>query len=497
MAPPPDLQALPQTQTPSHIMQHHTGPLKGALLILCSEWYTNEEIALKINQARANPIKASNFYASIKRCMADVALEQGLLPTAFRLQLDKRRLENFKARFGGESKAVRVLENSIGRREAAPREYLLSSEGHLNGRGGGRVLLTLLPPSDVKLPATPTLQQLEAARPENGQSRGQALETRDYWFKFASAIEHRFSKEQVMRVYKMGPSVATEEYKKADRAVKAFRKIEELERKGLPVPITYIPPHTLQPGQKIYTLPASVALIRYTNSSGRGQNTAAKTLSSTSPSKPKKPSLISPRLKRTLYLTHDKLQLKPASLPALTTLANTLDPPIPIQDMSESETLSFATCETPSTLETYRTWCAEHEIALLQRYGAVRVAGCLCWIIRAWLDGVVELEERREVGLEETFLQAIVRGLGDLEGVEREKEEEVRALEVAAEELEAEEEDDEVSVREVRAKTVKLKVTVEAKGKVTKAKGKGMETKAKAKGKSTSKSTNVKGKGKK
>lgn len=108
MAPPP---------TPSEIMRHHASELKGPLLLRCIEWYTNDEVEIKINAARASPISGSNFFSAVKRAVTKIALEEGTLPTVWKLELDRRRLENMRARFGGGSRMVRKLERSVRGRE--------------------------------------------------------------------------------------------------------------------------------------------------------------------------------------------------------------------------------------------------------------------------------------------------------------------------------------------------------------------------------------------
>lgn len=56
-------------------------------------------------------------------------------------------------------------------------------------------------------------------------------------------------------------------------------------------------------------------------------------------------------------------------------------------------------------------------------------------IIRKWRDDVMEAEEAGKAELEETFLQAVMRRLEDLEGVEREVEEEMAEEERWAREI--------------------------------------------------------------
>lgn len=107
------------------------------------------------------------------------------------------------------------------------------------------------------LSATPTLQELEAARPENGRYHsGKARETRDYWNKFLDAAG-RHSSLSIQRAYGMGETRVREEISRARQIVSRMQEVEDLKRKGQSVPQTYTPPATLLPGQQIYTLPPS------------------------------------------------------------------------------------------------------------------------------------------------------------------------------------------------------------------------------------------------
>jgi hypothetical protein len=66
----------------------------------------------------------------------------------------------------------------------------------------------------------------------------------------------------------------------------------------------------------------------------------------------------------------------------------------------------------------------------------MRVSKCLVQIIRKWRDDVMEAEEAGVGELEETFLQAVMRRLEDLDGVEREMEDEAREYDFWARDVE-------------------------------------------------------------
>lgn len=307
--------------------------------------------------------------------------------------------------------------------------------------------MLILPSLDATLPAKPTLKQLEAARPENGQQRAKAVETREYWFKFADAVEKRYSQRDVAEVYGMARTVAGEEIRKAKHFVKRLREVERKEQRGEVVRRVYEPPETLLKGQEIFIPTANHRDLNTVDEEPQGRGPAAAEGITTSrtdrrppiskKNKTQPPPLLSPRVKRTLYNLHDILRLHPHALPPLTTLANKLDPPIPIADLSPLEQQAFNTCETDTTLSTFRAWCLAHEAQILQRYGAPRVAGCLVLVVRAWMEGVEE-REGLGVGLGETFLQAVMGGLGGLEEVEGREEGVVGERERATGEVERE-----------------------------------------------------------
>lgn len=245
----------------------------------------------------------------------------------------------------------------------------------------------------------------------------------------------------------MARTVAGEEIRKAKHFVKRLREVERMEQRGEVVRRVYEPPETLLPGQEIFIPMASHRDLNSIDEESQLADPAAAEGTATSrtdrqlplpkKNKPQTPPLLSPRVKRTLYNLHDTLRLHPHTLPPLTTLANKLDPPIPIADLSPLEQQSYSTCETETTLSTFRAWCIAHEAQILQRYGAARVAGCLALIVRAWMEGVDE-REGPEVGLGETFLQAVVRGLEGLEEVEGREEGVVGERERVAGEVERE-----------------------------------------------------------
>ena len=106
------------TWTPEELMRDYHGEIKGPLFIRCMEWYTNSEVAANAGRSGGTKIKNRNFYAELERNIEILELRDGHLPTEYKLQFDKRRLNNLEARLGSEHESVRKLLASVGRREA-------------------------------------------------------------------------------------------------------------------------------------------------------------------------------------------------------------------------------------------------------------------------------------------------------------------------------------------------------------------------------------------
>jgi hypothetical protein len=124
--------------TPEELMRDYRGEIKRDIFIRCMEWYTNMEVEEKINANRPDGklIQNPNFYAEVKRNLENIALRDGHLPIEYRLQWDKRRLENFEMRFGVDHATVRLMRHSIVARETVtngsnppyPRDSLQQTE---------------------------------------------------------------------------------------------------------------------------------------------------------------------------------------------------------------------------------------------------------------------------------------------------------------------------------------------------------------------------------
>lgn len=278
------------------------------------------------------------------------------------------------------------------------------------------------------LSANPTLQDLEAARPENAQRAPKGRETRDYWYKFAAASEVH-SLDDISKAYAMAKSYAVDEIRRAKRMATRFREIEALERRGESIPQTYIPPASLQPGQQIFAFPqipssSSESTVAANNNKNDDIISTAYSLNAISlaqpsttlamaPSKTKKKEsktrLASIRVHTTLNHLHDDLRLRPREVPALSRLAFKLDLPLECLDDTDGDRARQATCETQETLAAFEAWCKEHDAGVVQRLGKKRVSAALSAIIRSWLERAVELEDEGAAELEETFLQAVQR----------------------------------------------------------------------------------------
>jgi hypothetical protein len=422
----------PNTWTPEQLMRSHRGELKQDLFIRCAEWYTNAEVEAKINAGRTDgsKIKNPNFYAEFKRNIDNAALRDGHLPAEYRLQYDKRRLRNLEARFGAENGAVNSMRSSIRQREALGCEFFLAT-CHL------RAALTnswTVP----TLSANPSLQELEAARPDNGRQLQKGRETRDYWFKFVAATKTH-SEEQIRDAYNMANSTVHQEINRAKRIVSSLTAVEEIERSGGSVEQTYIPPPVLAPGQKIYTiLPRSslMVVLKLDRNVVKPSTSPQKKRPRTAPKSNNSPSLLSTRMKTTLSRLRYELDEDPTYPPTLAILARRFQLPIEHPDATERERAAFASCETSETLAAYAAWCDTTGAEISRRNGSARIGKCLSHVIRSWREEVREAEEAGAAVLEETFLQVVMRRLEDLKGVEREVREGERRYEEWARDVE-------------------------------------------------------------
>ena len=129
------------------------------------------------------------------------------------------------------------------------------------------------------------------------------------------------------------------------------------------------------------------------------------------------------------------LEEHPYHQPPLASLASRFEPAIECLDETELDRARFATCETPATLAAYQAWYEATGADITRNNSAERVSACLVWSVRKWRDEVMEAEEDGVEELGETFLEVVMRRLGDLEGVEREREGEEREYEEWAREI--------------------------------------------------------------
>lgn len=275
--------------------------------------------------------------------------------------------------------------------------------------------------------AHPSLQELEAARPDNGKKLPKARETRDYWYKFVAATQTH-TEDQIRAVYDMAKSVAHMEINRANRIVVRLREIEQIERNGESIPQTYKPAPTLLPGQQIYVSaapPSRRSLIVVLKINRKAKNRIPTTTS-----------LLSVRMKTTLSRLRHESEEYPRYPPPLANLTARFEPPIECADQTDRERQCFATCESDDTLTGYQTWCETLGAEITRQNPAKRISSCLVQIIRRWREDVLEAEEAGADELEETFLQAVMRGLGDLEEVEREVAEEELRYDVWARDVE-------------------------------------------------------------
>jgi hypothetical protein len=81
------------------------------------------------------------------------------------------------------------------------------------------------------IPANPTLQDLEAARPDHGKQLQKGRETKDYYFKFVAATK-KHSAEQIGEVYNMAKSTMRQEINRAKRVVESLLDVEKIEARS-------------------------------------------------------------------------------------------------------------------------------------------------------------------------------------------------------------------------------------------------------------------------
>ena len=103
------------------------------------------------------------------------------------------------------------------------------------------------------LAARPSLQELEAARPDNGQKVQKGRETREYWYKFLAAATETYTTDQIRAVYGMASSTVRQEITRARRIVARLEEIEQVEQAGGTIPQTYQPAPLLQGSRSIQT----------------------------------------------------------------------------------------------------------------------------------------------------------------------------------------------------------------------------------------------------
>jgi hypothetical protein len=292
------------------------------------------------------------------------------------------------------------------------------------------------------LSSRPSLQELEAARPDNGKKLQKGRETRDYWYKFLAATE-RHSEDKIREVYDMASSTAHLEISRAKRTVARLREIEQAERNGESTPQTYTLAPLLLPGQQVYTIasppprrPSLIVVLKISPDTMAKVATSARYPGTKRSARPPATNLLSIRTKTTLSRLRHDLEAYPRYPPPLATLSSKLEPPIECLDETELDRQRFATCETPDTLASYQAWRETKGADITRQNGAERLSQCLTHVIRKWRDAVLEAEEAGVEELGETFLQAVMRRLEDLGGVEREVEAEEREYEVWARDVE-------------------------------------------------------------
>jgi hypothetical protein len=246
----------------------------------------------------------------------------------------------------------------------------------------------------------------------------------------------------------MAPSTVTQELQRAKRIVARLREIERIESNGGSIPQTYTPPPLIEPGQTVdnYVGPALrprrvvVLPVSFSTGAALGANDSTKPSSSpgTTPTSPLTPtSLLSTRMRSTLSRLRHHLTAHPHQPLSFPRLASRFEPPIECLDMTDLERHALATCETKSTLAAFRAWSETVGAEILEENEPARVSSCLAHVIHFWRDEVLDAEEEGVEELGDTFLEVVMRRLGDLgdveaevEGREREEEEWAREVEM-------------------------------------------------------------------
>ena len=293
--------------------------------------------------------------------------------------------------------------------------------------------------------AQPSLQELEAARPDNGKKLQKGRETKDYWYKFL-AVTQTHSEDEIREVYDMAISTVRQEISRAKRIVSRLREIEQVEREGESILQTYYPAPLLLPGQQVYShFPAAplrrsssslMVILNISTGGNAADGASARHPGTSSSNRSLATNLLSVRMKTTLSRLRHDLEQYSHYPTTLASLAGRFEPPIDCIDETELDRQRFATCEKNETLAAYQVWCEEKGADITRQNGAMRVSRCLTNIIRKWRDEVMEAEEAGEVRLEETFLQAVMRRLENLDEIEREVEAEEMEYEVWAKDVE-------------------------------------------------------------
>ena len=257
-------------------------------------------------------------------------------------------------------------------------------------------------------------------------------ETREYWHKFLAATE-RYSEDEIRAVYGMASSTVHQEINRAKRIVARLLEVEQVESSGGTIPQTYTPAPLLLPGQQVYSnfptplrRPSSLIVILKINWANYSANKRTQPTTPSTPAARTTTTLLSVRMKTTLSRLRNYISQYPRYPPTLASLTNHFEPAIEFLDETELDRQRFATCETNDTLAGYQAWCEAEGADITRQNSAMRVSKCLVQIIRKFQDEVMEAEEAGAEQLEETFLQAVMRRLEDLDGVEREVEEEER-----------------------------------------------------------------------
>lgn len=259
-------------------------------------------------------------------------------------------------------------------------------------------------------------------------------------------------------VYEMAACTFRDEVQKAKRIVRRLDEIAEIEAKGGVIQQTYFPSPALQPGQQIYVfvpetptvIPRSRAKSAYRKAAPKTKGkspvalTPAITPKETTPSTiapTSKPTttLLSPHMKQTLSYLRNQLLANPSNLPPLASLATRFDHPLLCADQTVRERENFESCETRLLIEDWLTWCDATGDAIIERHGKARIATCLTHCIRLWREQVWYEEQAGAEHLGESFLTYAMARLEDLEGIDAEVEDELRAYDEAAAQGQADE----------------------------------------------------------